>query len=84
MPYDDNLVSVQHMVARILELPADQVNCDVPIYHLKGWDNILHLTLVFAIEDETGHVLTPEDLKSCTSLRDIADLLDQAGAVSRH
>lgn len=77
MAEEVHLRAVQGIVARILQLPADEIDCDAPINSLKGWDSILRLTLVFAIEDEVGYQLTQQDLLNCHSVRDFARLLDQ-------
>lgn len=77
MAEENYLDSIQQIVARIFELPADQVNCDMPIRRLKGWDSIMQLTLILEIEDEMGYPLTLEELRRSPSVRDIARLLDQ-------
>lgn len=76
MSCHDNVCSVQKIVAGILDRPADQINCDIPIRHIPGWDNILHMTLIFRLQDEIGQRLTHEQVVECSSVRDFAELLD--------
>lgn len=76
MSYDDSVFSVQKIVAGILDRPADQINCDIPIRQMHGWDNILHMTLIFRLQDEIGQQLTPEQVVDRSSVRDFAELLD--------
>ncbi len=84
MAEEDYLDSIQRIVARIFELPADEVSYDMPINRLKGWDSILQLTLVIEIEDEIGYPLTPDELTRCLSVRDFARVLDQRAEERRH
>lgn len=76
MSCDDTVFSVQKIVAGILDRPADQINCDIPIRHIRGWDNILHMTLIFRLQDEMGQRLTHDQVVDCASVRDFAELLD--------
>lgn len=76
MSCDDSVISVQQIVAGILDRPTDQINCDIPIRHIHGWDNILHMTLIFRLQDEIGQRLTHEQVVDCSSIRDFAELLD--------
>ncbi len=75
------------MVAGILDRPMEQINCDIPIRQINGWDHILHMTLIFRLQDEIGQRLTHEQVVDCSSIRDFAQLLDvcsQAGRDRRH
>ncbi|MEX3009263.1 acyl carrier protein [Hoeflea sp. TYP-13] len=76
---EDNVVSVQKMVAEILQVPAEQISCDVPVRSLRGWDHIVHMTLVLMIQDMIGHNLTVEELGRSLTVRDFATLLDNRG-----
>lgn len=77
MSFDESVFSVQKIVAGILDRPAEQINCDIPIRHINGWDNILHMTLIFRLQDEIGQRLTHEQVVDCSSVRDFAELLDR-------
>lgn len=76
MPDGNSLASVQKMVADILGIPAENVHYDIPIRKIHGWDHILHMTLIFRIQDVISDHLTIEQVVGSVTVRDFADLLE--------
>jgi acyl carrier protein len=63
------------LVARALGL--ETVRADDGMHTLGGWDSLGHLAIVTEIETEVGATLTPEQIVSILSVRDVAQLLSQ-------
>ena len=39
--------------------------------HIEGWDSVIHVTLIFAVEEEFGITFTTNDLKNLGSVGDL-------------
>lgn len=63
------------LVARALGIEA--VRADDAMHTLGGWDSLGHLAIVAEIEKQSGATLTPEQIVSIASVRDVAHLLSR-------
>jgi acyl carrier protein len=63
------------LVAKALGL--ETVRAEDAMHSLGGWDSLGHLAIVTEIETHTGAALSPEQIVSITSVRDVAQLLSR-------
>jgi acyl carrier protein len=63
------------LVARALGI--ETVRADDAMHTLGGWDSLGHLAIVAEIEKQSGATLTPEQIVSIASVRDVAHLLSR-------
>lgn len=66
---------VQQTVARVLEMPAEQVRIEAAKADFPRWDSLKHVDLVMEIEAEFGCSLTLQEITAIGSVRDIVDLV---------
>ncbi|WP_419909422.1 acyl carrier protein [Hoeflea sp.] len=66
---------VRQVVADILLMPAERVDCHCALSQLPDWDSIVQLTMLMVIEERTGFRLDADRLSSSSSVADIAKLL---------
>ena len=55
------LDQVRQMLADLLERPLDDISAESAPSNLDGWDSLVHLNLVLAVEQRFGVFLEPED-----------------------
>ncbi|MCY6382504.1 acyl carrier protein [Hoeflea prorocentri] len=77
---DDSVSAVRQMVADILLMPVERVDCHCELAQLPDWDSIVHLTLLMVIEERTGTELDIRKLKSTSSVAEVARMLDRPAA----
>jgi acyl carrier protein len=65
------------LVARALGI--ETVRAEDAMHTLGGWDSLGHLAIVAEIEKQSGATLTPEQIVSIVSVRDVARLLSRWG-----
>ncbi len=58
---DSVLDQVRQMLADLLSRPIEAVGAEAAPSNLEGWDSLVHLNLVLAIEQRFGVFLEPED-----------------------
>ena len=63
------------LVARALGV--ETVQAEDGIHTLGGWDSLGHLAIVTEIEAHIGATLSPEQIVSIMSVRDVAQLLSR-------
>lgn len=56
-------------------LGASNVTPDDTMQTLAGWDSLGHLAIVAAIESRSGRRLSPEQIVSIASVRDVAEIV---------
>ncbi len=81
---DSSIVEVRNMVAQILDVPPEQIDCSYELKNLPTWDSITQITLILKIEKHTGQSLTLQQICACTSVVDFARLLDMPSNATSH
>lgn len=77
LPPEDNVSAVRQMVADILLMPVERVDCHCELAQLPDWDSIVHLTLLMIIEERTGTALDIRQFRSTSSVAEVARMLDR-------
>jgi len=70
------MTGARRLLAQALEIDEDGIADDTVLESLKGWDSIVHLRVVLAIESAIGAELPTEEILDLKALEDIARLLD--------
>ncbi|WP_136659849.1 acyl carrier protein [Nitratireductor sp. XY-223] len=66
---------VRQVVADILLMPAERIDCHCALSQLPEWDSIVQLTLLMVIEERTGYRLDIEQVSSTNTVADVARML---------
>lgn len=72
------MTDARSLLATTLDVSVDSVPADADIRTFPAWDSLVHLRLMFALEDQLGRKIDPAKAASLFSLRDIDVML--AGA----
>lgn len=70
------MIEARRLLAQALELDEVGIADDALLETLEGWDSIVHLRLVIAIETAIGAELPTEEILEIKALEDVARLLD--------
>lgn len=70
------MIEARRLLAQALELDEVGIADDALLETLEGWDSIVHLRLVIAIETAIGAELPTEEILEIKALKDVARLLD--------
>lgn len=74
----ENSVSVvRQVIADILLMPAERIDCHCALCQLPDWDSIVQLTLLMVIEERTGCRIDVERVKSSSTVADVAKMLGE-------
>jgi acyl carrier protein len=68
----DQLTSI---VARVFDIPLDQVNDSLERGKLEAWDSLNHLLLINEIEDELKVQFTTKEVIEINTLKDLRQIL---------
>lgn len=68
---------VREVIASTFKLPPGSVRADAAMGTLTAWDSVGHVNLMMVIEQEFGIFLEVEDFARLTSVKAIADYLQQ-------
>lgn len=72
------LSTVTSIIAKALELPADQVKEDDSIETIEGWDSLGQLNILVALDEKfSGRVSEIAELAKATSVRKIVEILQK-------
>jgi len=58
------------LVKEILELDEEEVTMESTLEDL-GWDSLSNISLIAAIDEQTGKVVSPGALKDCSTVADL-------------
>ena len=67
---------VSELLAESLEVDVTELSLDLNFKTHPKWDSLAALTLITAIEDEFGLVLSDTDLKKLVTLQDLSNVID--------
>ena len=67
---------VFNIVARIMNVPLDEVSEDSSMDTLEKWDSLHHMNLILAVEEKTGVQFTDEDIVSINSVSSLIERIN--------
>ena len=68
---------VKEIIAKVLEVPADQINEDTAIGDIPEWDSLSHIQIISAIEKEFGFHFTPDVMMDLEDVSDISAAVEE-------
>ena len=74
----DNLERARACLAEALGIAPDEIADDAAMDNTDKWDSLAHMNLILAVEKTIGREIDPIALVEMSSLRDIAEILDNA------
>lgn len=74
---NQNVAEIREIVADILVVPVEHVDCHCALSKLPEWDSMTLVTLLMVLEEKTGWRLSIELLGSHSSVADVAELLQR-------
>jgi len=66
---------VQNVLARVMQVPQQQVRLESRKDDFAHWDSIRHLDLIMEIENAFSCTLTMNEATAIGSVRDVVDLI---------
>lgn len=72
--------SLKRVMARVFEMPPEDLPEDAAIDEVPAWDSLRHLELMLALEVEFGVRISTRDMLELLSLEAIEDYLKEQGA----
>lgn len=63
------------MICEIFDAKEDELNQELDLRELSGWDSLNHMTFVAAIEKEYGVMLTGDEIAEMLNLQTIYRIL---------
>jgi acyl carrier protein len=70
-----NVTEIREIVAGILLLPVERIDCHCALSQLPLWDSLTYLTLLLIIEERTGRRLSADQFGRSASVTDVAEVL---------
>jgi len=68
---------VKEIIAKVLEVPVDQINEDTAIGDIPEWDSLSHIQIISAIEKEFGFHFTPDVMMDLEDVSDISAAVEE-------
>lgn len=65
------------IIAKVLEVPTDDIELDLGIGDLPEWDSIHHVAIIAEIESELGIKFDPDDLMEVEDVSDLIALAEE-------
>jgi acyl carrier protein len=72
---DDKLQAVIEVVAKALEIPADELGPESSMDNTPLWDSVGHMTVCLEFERRFGRLLDLDKVFTTSSVRDLAALV---------
>jgi acyl carrier protein len=72
---DDRLRAVIEVVARALEIPADELGPESSMDNTPVWDSVAHMTICLEFERRFGRLLDLDKVFTTSSVRDLVALV---------
>lgn len=69
---------IRELLAQVIGEERLEADDETPVGRLPNWDSLAHVNALFALEEEFGVVLDPEDFEPATSIGDLERLLERA------
>ena len=68
---------VKEIIAKILEVKAEDINEDTAIGDIPEWDSLSHIQIISAIEKEFGFNFTPDVMMDLEDVSDIVAAVEE-------
>jgi acyl carrier protein len=65
------------IVARVFDIPAEQVKDDLSREKLEAWTSLIHLLLISEIETEMGVQFTSDEVLKIATFKDIKEIVSK-------
>ncbi len=65
--------NLTELLSEALEVAASEISADMDFKNHEKWDSLAALSLITAIEDDFGFVLSDSDLRKLTTVQDLSD-----------
>ena len=72
---DKSEIVAKQIVSKALGVNIDGLELDGDIESVESWDSLRHITIVSALEDSMDRPLSVEEILSATSIKGIANIL---------
>lgn len=72
----DTEVKVINIVADVIKISRKKINLDSDIDNTKGWDSLVTINIIMAIEEEFNIRIDPDDFEKITSIKNICNLIE--------
>lgn len=76
----DALLRVNEVFRDVFEADDLSITRDTTAADVDGWDSLMHVRLVMAIEKEFGARFTSSEVSSLTNVGDLLDVLERKAA----
>ena len=86
MPVDEPLLEerIVSIIAKILEISADELTTESAMGSTPGWDSLRNLKIIFELEKSFNLVFDLDDLVEVRSVTDCVWLVEKSMTVSGH
>jgi len=64
------------MLEDMMDLNEGELEADMCLDDVEGWDSMAKLSLIVLMDDEFGRVITAEQIRSLKNVKDILDLMN--------
>ena len=68
---------VKEIIAKVLEVKAEDINEDTAIGDIPEWDSLSHIQIISAIEKEFGFNFTPDVMMDLEDVSDIVAAVEE-------
>ena len=73
---DDSILETLQVVFRdVFDRPDLQITPETDAADIEGWDSLMHINLIVAIEERLGIAFTTVEIGSFACVGDVADLV---------
>lgn len=69
---------LQTIMAEAMGLSVDDIAADTAIHNTPQWDSLAHMRMILGMEEVLGRPLSPDDIVSIASAKDVAKILKAA------
>lgn len=69
------MINLTELLSEALEVDASEISMDMEYKSHSKWDSLAALSLITAIEDEVGLVLSDSDLRKLTTVQNLYDYI---------
>ena len=70
----DKVISI---IAKVLEVPENEIELDMGIGDIPSWDSFHHLTIISEIQDEFDITFNVKDLMKIENVADLISLIEK-------
>lgn len=67
------------LIADILEVEVEELNDEAVLEDFEAWDSVAVLSIISAVNEETGHFLHASEITALKTVADLLPLFDREG-----